>query len=270
MKSEARKRILFVDDEASIRLTLSPVLEQAGYEVQVAETVSDAMFEINSRTFDVLISDLNIGEEGDGFLVTSAMRQVQPDCVTFILTGYPAFETALQAIHSQVDDYLVKPVEIEALLTSVRNKLAKTSKQRVYYKELSSLLKEHEHAQMASREGISGKRETSGRDQALSQFVQGLIEVLENRRATLDTETLQAAAAYGRARKREGVSPSMLAEEFSSFQEEIYKLLQNNLEGISAGLLLSDLRRFHFALSQLMAKAIEGLCDRSGSKASST
>ena len=102
-----------MDDEASIRLTLPPILDKAGFEVHVAESVADALFEINSFQFDALVTDLNIGEEGDGFFVASGMRHIQPDCFIFILTGYPAFETALQAIHTQVDDYLVKPVEIE-------------------------------------------------------------------------------------------------------------------------------------------------------------
>src|SRR5437867_983552 len=83
---------------------LPPILEKAGFEVHVAESVADALFEINSFQFDALVTDLNIGEEGDGFLVASGMRHIQPNCTIFILTGYPAFETALQAIHSQVDD----------------------------------------------------------------------------------------------------------------------------------------------------------------------
>jgi DNA-binding response OmpR family regulator len=270
MQAEApRKRILFVDDEASIRLTLPPVLEQAGFEVQVAETVSDAMFEINSHSFDVLISDLNIGEEGDGFQVTSAMRQAQPGCVTFILTGYPAFETALQAIHSQVDDYLVKPVEIEALLASVRSKLSELSPRGPHIKRLSSLLKENKDTFTRPKKGTKGTRENRPQ-QALSQFVGSLIEILENKRATLDSNTLGDAAAFGRARKRQGFSPTMLAQEFSSFQEEIYKLVQNNLEGMNTGLLLSDLRQLHSALSQLLAKAIEGFCGGSSYKPFST
>jgi YesN/AraC family two-component response regulator len=40
------------------------------------------------------------------------MRRTKPDCVNLILTGYPAFETALEAIRNQVDDYIVKPAEI--------------------------------------------------------------------------------------------------------------------------------------------------------------
>jgi len=86
-------RILFVDDEESIRLTLPPVLKEKGFEVAVAASVAEALVEINTVKFNVLIADLNLAEEGDGFLVISAMRHIQPHCVNLILTGYPALET---------------------------------------------------------------------------------------------------------------------------------------------------------------------------------
>ena len=120
-----RSRILFVDDEPNIRLTLPPVLEQHGFEVKAAATVAEALVQINASRFDVLISDLNVGENGDGFRVVDAMREKQPGCITVILTGYPAFETAVDAIRHKVDDYVVKPVDVEVLVRSLREKLAK-------------------------------------------------------------------------------------------------------------------------------------------------
>ena len=87
-----RAHILFVDDEPGIRDTLPAILEQHGFQVTVAATVPEALHAITTGKFDVLISDLNIGAAGDGFTVVSAMRRTQPDCVNFILTGYPAFE----------------------------------------------------------------------------------------------------------------------------------------------------------------------------------
>ncbi len=141
-ENKPRKRLLFVDDEASIRLTLPPILDKAGFDVHVAESVADALFEINSFQFDALVTDLNIGEEGDGFLVASGMRHIQPACSIFILTGYPAFETALQAIHSQVDDYLVKPVEIDNLVGALKARVEKPAT-KPEAKRISALLKEN-------------------------------------------------------------------------------------------------------------------------------
>lgn len=120
-------KILFVDDEPGIRLTLPAILEGAGFQVVVAATVPEALSIIGTQKFDVLISDLNIGNPGDGFTVVSAMRRTQPDAVTFILTGYPAFETALEAIRQQVDDYLVKPADVEELVNNIRAKLNRAS-----------------------------------------------------------------------------------------------------------------------------------------------
>jgi DNA-binding NtrC family response regulator len=112
-----------VDDEEGVRMTLSLMLEPYGFKVTSAATVPEALRLISPQTFDVLIADLNIGSPGDGFTIVSAMRRTQPHVVTFILTGYPAFETALEAIRQQVDDYLIKPTEIESLVEKINSKL---------------------------------------------------------------------------------------------------------------------------------------------------
>ena len=56
------------------------------------------------------------------------MRSAQPRCVNVILTGYPALESALQAIRTQVDDYLVKPADIDTIIRVLRKKLASRRK----------------------------------------------------------------------------------------------------------------------------------------------
>ncbi len=124
-----RKRLLFVDDEPSIRLTLAPILQQNGFEVRIAATVPEALGEIRNSRFDVLLSDLNISEAGDGFRIVRAMRQSQPHCVTVILTGYPALEPAADAMAYQVDDFVVKPADVDGLIASIQEKLAAREKQ---------------------------------------------------------------------------------------------------------------------------------------------
>lgn len=124
-----RKRLLFVDDEPSIRLTLPPVLEDHGFLVTTAESVDDAIERIDAARFDVLLSDLNIGREGDGFRVVSAMKKRHPRCVTIILTGYPAFESAVLAIRHQVDDYVVKPADIDLLIKTIHRTLSRQTQE---------------------------------------------------------------------------------------------------------------------------------------------
>ena len=119
--------ILFVDDEDSIRLTLPPLLQSYGFGVTAAATVAEALGLISQHRFDVLICDLNIGHPGDGFTVVSAMRSHQPNALRFILTAYPAFESALEAIREEVHDYFVKPTETEVLVEKIRSKLAQRS-----------------------------------------------------------------------------------------------------------------------------------------------
>src|SRR5579885_794970 len=140
----AKARILFVDDEASIRLTLPAILKMHGFEVRSEASVSDALAAIGDERFDVLIADLNIGMPGDGFTVVSAMRRTQPEAVTIILTGYPAFETALEAIRAQVDDYVVKPANIQDLVQVIEDKLQHREPHRpMLKKRVATILREN-------------------------------------------------------------------------------------------------------------------------------
>ena len=77
----SKTRLLFVDDEQGIRLTLPAILEKQGFEVSVAASVQEALEIINRRPFDVLLTDLNIGSPADGFILVSAMRRVQPSAL---------------------------------------------------------------------------------------------------------------------------------------------------------------------------------------------
>ncbi len=116
-------RVLFVDDEPGIRITMPQILRRHGLSVRAVGTVNHALAEITFSQFDVLLSDLNIGQPGDGLTVVSAMRSMQPNCVTLILTGFPRLDTELEAIRSQVDGYLIKPAQIPTLMSLIQEKL---------------------------------------------------------------------------------------------------------------------------------------------------
>src|SRR5438270_1158421 len=112
-------RILWVDDDPNVLKSVEAVLILHGFAVSAVGTVPEALELISSQTFDVLLTDLNVGQPGDGFTVVSAMRRVQPEACTFILTGYPDIDSAIKAIRSQVDDYFPKPLHLPTLLEAI-------------------------------------------------------------------------------------------------------------------------------------------------------
>jgi two-component system C4-dicarboxylate transport response regulator DctD len=122
----SRKRILFVDDEAGIRLTLPRILVKYGFDVTAVGNVDEAVKEITAHKFDALLSDLNLPLTNEGFVVIHAMRRHQPRCVNFILTGYPGDASADKAIEQHVAHYFTKPVDIEDLVNTINEKLATT------------------------------------------------------------------------------------------------------------------------------------------------
>jgi two-component system, NtrC family, response regulator HydG len=120
----ARKRLLFVDDEPAIRIMLSAILLRYGFKVTVAATVAEAIDEIGSQEFDVLLCDLNIDREDDGYEVLRAMREVNPHCVTIILTGHPDMESAEEGFRLGIDEYIAKPANADTLVALLAEKLA--------------------------------------------------------------------------------------------------------------------------------------------------
>jgi ActR/RegA family two-component response regulator len=254
---ESAASLLFVDDEPSIRMTLPPVLQKAGFDVRIAESVSEALYEINSRQFDAVISDLNIGEEGDGFLVTSAMRHAQPECLTFILTGYPAFETALQAIHNRVDDYLVKPVDIDVLTKILREKLhLRTPKKQGSRNRLASVLKSEAsqimRAALAGGEGGNGH----GLQHELNRLFNDFIEQLDSGEDVLHPDLVRLAREFGKKQLQAGRTPGAVAADFRSLEQEVYGRVQKNIGVTDISALVSDLGKFSVGLHSLLVESL--------------
>ena len=259
-----RKRVLFVDDEPSIRLTLPPILEEHGFDVRSAGSVAEALVEINSSPFDALLSDLNIGEEGDGFLVVSAMRHIQPDCINVILTGYPAFETALEAIRHQVDDYLVKPADVATLVKTLRAKFGSGSGRGFERKRLAAILSENSTAIV--RRVLEGIKENRKTDEArpddkarlgkIPEILHSISAEVENGNEQVDPQNLIPAAEHGILRRKQGQVASAVVAEFQLLEIEIYELIEKNLVSLGEGRLVSDLKRMQQTVTSLMKSAI--------------
>ena len=118
-------RVLLVDDDAVVRMTLTGVLEQSGFAITSAPNVPEALRLISGKeSYDVLLSDLHMPGAGDGLTVVSAMRHVNPSTVTLLLSAFPHMEAAAQAILSQADEVLVKPIDVTTLVGVIKQRVA--------------------------------------------------------------------------------------------------------------------------------------------------
>ena len=122
------KRLLFVDDEPGIRETLSIILRRYGFVVTLAATVAQALEAIKTHEFDLLLCDLNIEGKRDGYTVIRGMREVNPECIAIVLTGYPDDESEAEGADLGIDDYIAKPANADALVALLAERLTNRKK----------------------------------------------------------------------------------------------------------------------------------------------
>jgi DNA-binding response OmpR family regulator len=252
-------RILFVDDEANLVLTMSAILQAQGYEVTAVGSVNAALAQIASGPFDVLISDLNIGHPGDGFTVVSAMRRTHPECVTLILTGFPGFDSALEAIRSQVDDYLIKPASIPALIHRIEQRLenprvgATAATQRI-----SQVLREN-HIKISQRVLNAMKSDPqlgalplsdARRVEFVPRTLEDLATMLETNESQQATqEFIHSAKVRGLQLYRHGYTVALLVARVRVVERTIYDVVHEQLLSLNLSYLMDDLKRLNTLLS---------------------
>jgi len=112
--------ILVVDDEESLRHTFKIFLKREGYgPVVLASNFEEAVTELASNSFDLIISDIVLGGN-TGIDLLKRVRELNMDCPVIMVTGYPNVETAADALRFGAFDYIQKPVEKEQLLRTSR------------------------------------------------------------------------------------------------------------------------------------------------------
>lgn len=252
-------RLLFVDDEPSLILTMPVILRQHGYDVSAAATVSEALAHISAAPFDVLISDLNIGYPGDGFTVVSAMRRTHPACITLILTGYPGFDSALEAIRCQVDDYIIKPAAIPSLIALIEQKL-QNRKPRTgdATKRISQVLREDRfeitQRALSAMKADPGLRALAITDEQRIEFVPRKLEDLAMMLESAEPEqamkeAIHSAKIRGLKRYQQRYTVPLLVAHTRVVERAIYDVIHENLLALNLSYFMSDLKRLNASLS---------------------
>ena len=119
--NEEQTRVLVVDDDVSIRDLFSKILRKAGYTVETSETGKEALEKIRTENPKVLLLDVILPDmSGTELLLRTADSH---ETVKIIITGFSTEEVGKRAADFGADDYLVKPVQPEELLSTIHNRL---------------------------------------------------------------------------------------------------------------------------------------------------
>ncbi|QDK37356.1 sigma-54 dependent transcriptional regulator [Bdellovibrio sp. NC01] len=117
-----KSRILVVDDEESIREFLEIMLKKEGYEVTLAEDGQKAKDLLTKKTFDMIISDLQMPHV-TGIELLKHVKETYPDTVFMLITAFGTTETAVEAMKMGAYDYLTKPFKIDEVRLNIQNAL---------------------------------------------------------------------------------------------------------------------------------------------------
>lgn len=116
-----KKKILIVDDYLIELELMKEILDYEGYETVTASCGEEALH-LNHEAFDLLLTDIVMPTMG-GLELIQAFRELSPNTIPMLITGFPSTETAQAAAEQGIYDYIVKPFDRHRLCTAVSGAL---------------------------------------------------------------------------------------------------------------------------------------------------
>jgi len=143
-----KARILVIDDDEGVRKVLAVTLADKGYNVDTAKDATEAIGKSRTNFYNLALVDIRLPDM-EGTKLLTAMKETTPKMVHIILTGYPSLQNAIEAVNKGADGYIVKPVNMENLLTTVEEHLKKQEEAQKYSEEkvkeyIETRAREHE------------------------------------------------------------------------------------------------------------------------------
>jgi len=126
---DKRARILIVDDDESIRNTVKIILEDEGYSVDLASTGNEAIKMTEKTAYNVALLDIRLPDM-EGVELLKLIKDNVPRTRKIMVTGYPSMQNAITALNKNADAYLVKPVDVEKLLNTVKDQLRQQEEEK--------------------------------------------------------------------------------------------------------------------------------------------
>lgn len=126
---EPKARILVIDDEEVVHVSLRRILGRRGHEVETTLAAQEGLDRLANERFDMAITDLMMPEM-NGIELLEELKERSISLPVLMITGYPTIKTALQALRLGAVDYLAKPFTRQELLAPVNRALRRKASGR--------------------------------------------------------------------------------------------------------------------------------------------
>ena len=113
-------KVLVVDDEEVIRVSVSEILSEEGYKVDTASTLKEAKDKLSAEFFHLVLLDVWM-PDGDGVDFIPTLKDLSPESNIVIITGHGSVETAVKALKRGAFDFIEKPFSVERLVLTVKH-----------------------------------------------------------------------------------------------------------------------------------------------------
>jgi len=120
---KAKPSVLVIDDDKTIRRTITEILQAEGFNIQVAKDGGEALEKSQREHYDVALVDIRLPDI-DGIKLLKMLKRDNPEIKEIVVTGYPSLQNAVEAVNEGADGYIIKPFKPSALLAIIREKLA--------------------------------------------------------------------------------------------------------------------------------------------------
>lgn len=128
--TETHKHILVIDDDIDTCNFLREIFEDQGWQVQAATDSATAIAAIQTTSFALIVSDINLNESVTGVELLKRFRRLSADVQVILISGFGTLETAIEAVREGAFDFISKPFNVQEIIATARRALTTATKQQ--------------------------------------------------------------------------------------------------------------------------------------------
>jgi putative two-component system response regulator len=197
-----KERILIVDDEEAISGLLARRLAQEGYSCAMANNGREALNFLYKDDYSLIISDI-IMPQMDGFELLRMIRAINPGAIIIMITGYAEIETAAEAMRLGAYDFIIKPVNLDLVVHTVKKALEKKRLEEeveTYQQNLEKLVEERTAEITRALQVLDQSHSDSGK--VLARTIEARDPYSRGQSGRLKAMSLQIANSFGFTEER--------------------------------------------------------------------